>query len=275
MKNLVSIIIKFKFFLRVIKGKYNLLVNIIRNLRFYFYKKTSSYKNIDIYNIPIIIISFNQLFYLKNLIDSLKQYGYKNIVIIDNASTYKPLLDYFETIRNQITLILLNENHGHQVFWKLNEINKKYVQNYYVVTDPDINPMEDCPKDFLKYFKTILDKNFKINKVGFSLYLDDIPDTNPDKNKIVLWESKFWQNKNEEGNYIASIDTTFALYKPKRFSKISIFYKAIRTQKPYTARHGGWYVDPENLTNEQEFYINTSNASSSWLSKESVAYNKV
>ena len=49
-------------------------------------------------SIPIIIISFNQLHYLRQLIAFLKKYEYSNIVIIDNNSTYKPLLDYFETI---------------------------------------------------------------------------------------------------------------------------------------------------------------------------------
>jgi len=46
------------------------------------------------------------------------------------------------------------------------------------------------------------------------------------------------------------------------------FLKAIRTNLPYTARHGGWYVDPSNLTEEQKYYIQTANNSSSWLTDE-------
>ena len=261
---------------KYIWNKYNFIVELFRNIKFSFYTKTSTSKNIDIYAIPIIIISFNQLFYLKKLIDFLKECGYKNIIIIDNNSTYKPLLEYFETIRNQVTLYLLNENHGHRVFWKINEINKKYSHDYFALTDPDINPIDECPKDFLKNFKNILDKNIKIHKVGFSLLLDEIPDTNPDKNKIKLWESRFWKQRNNDGDYIADIDTTFALYKPIRFSNSSNFFKAIRTQKPYIARHGGWYIDPKNLSEEQEFYINHANSSSSWLNKETDFYkNKI
>ena len=37
--------------------------------------------------IPIIIINFNQLFYLKQLIESLQKRDYNNIVVVDNLST--------------------------------------------------------------------------------------------------------------------------------------------------------------------------------------------
>lgn len=255
---------------KIIRNKYYQIKIIIRNLKFYLFTKISSNsKNLNVFDIPIIIISFNQLFYLKKLIDFLKESGYKNIVIIDNNSTYKPLLDYFETIKNEVKLHLLNENFGHSVFWKINEINQKYTHGYYALTDPDINPYENCPKDFLKHFKNILDKNINISKVGFSLSIDDIPENNENKSKILLWENKFWELENKDGDFIAEIDTTFALYKPIRFSDAENFYKAIRTKKPYIARHGGWYIDHKNLTMEQEFYINTANSSSSWLSKKS------
>lgn len=42
-------------------------------------------------SIPVIIINFNQLFYLKQLVDFLIRREFKNIIIIDNASTYQPL----------------------------------------------------------------------------------------------------------------------------------------------------------------------------------------
>ena len=69
-------------------------------------------------SIPIIIISFNQLFYLQKLVSFLTSNGSKNIVIVDNNSTYKPLLSYFETIKNEVQIHKLQDNVGHQVFWK-------------------------------------------------------------------------------------------------------------------------------------------------------------
>lgn len=214
---------------------------------------------------PIIIISFNQLYYLRELIDRLQSWGYKNIVILDNNSTYAPLIEYFEEIKERVILHKLKKNYGHMVFWERKEFLKLYGTNYYVVTDPDVIPNDQCPSDFLSYFREILDKHPQATKVGFSLKLNDIPDTNPLKDKILKWENKFWKRTDNEGNYLAEIDTTFALYRPSDFKRLEEnFYNAIRTKQPYTAKHGGWYIDIANLSPEQKSYMRTAGISSSW-----------
>ncbi|KQB44219.1 Glycosyl transferase family 2 [Flavobacterium daejeonense] len=221
-------------------------------------------QNKNVKSIPIIIISFNQLFFLKQLIDFLRQNGYSNIVIIDNNSDYPPLLDYFNEIQDVVTLHLLDKNFGHLVFWKNKEMFERYSKGYYVITDPDIVPNLNCPNDFLKEFKMKLDKNLKITKVGFSLKINDIPDSNINKDKILNWESKFYQNKDDEGDFIAEIDTTFAIYRPRYNYKIKNFFVAVRMKTPYVAKHGGWYVDYRKLTDEQQYYFKCCNSSSSW-----------
>ncbi len=220
--------------------------------------------------IPIIIISFNQLFYLKQLVDFLKKHQYSNIVIIDNNSTYPPLLDYFDSIESSVTLHRLNENLGHLVFWKNKELFEKYSKGYYVVTDADIVPVENCPDDFLKYFIKILNSYPKITKVGFSLKIDNIPESNLSKNKIIKWEKRFWVKMDKKGNYISAIDTTFALYRPSNvLFDTTNFFNAIRTNSPYQALHGGWYLDTNALNDEQKFYFKNANESSSWKTDES------
>jgi hypothetical protein len=126
----------------------------------------------------------------------------------------------------------------------------------------------------LKNFKNILEKNIFYTKVGFSLLIDDLLDTNPNKKKVIAWESKYWNVKTKDGDFIADIDTTFALYKPLKFWNPSLFYKAIRLNKPFLARHGGWYIDIENPTEEELFYTKTANSSSSWLSDKSFLKDK-
>lgn len=231
----------------------------------YPFNKTVRAQNADYKTIPIIIISFNQLFYLKQLVDSLQSRGYHNIVIVDNHSDYPPLLDYFDSIEDSVKIYRLQKNLGHRVFWKVPEIYEQYRGGYFAVTDPDVVPREDCPDDFMLQFKKILDRNLLIKKVGFSLELDDIPESHPHKQTIVEWEMQFWKNKDKEGNYKAIIDTTFALYRPEKgFFKWTAFFRGIRTQRPYTAKHGGWYLDPKNLTDEQRYYFSKANSSSTW-----------
>lgn len=219
----------------------------------------------DYKSIPILIISFNQLYYLKQLVNFLKKHKYSNIVIIDNNSSYPPLLDYFEVISKDVTVHRLKDNLGHLSFWKHNELFKQYSKGYYVVTDPDVVPIEDCPDDFLNTFRLLLDKAFDRTKVGFSLAIGDIPDFNPNKSNILAWEDHFWKYKISQNLYKAEIDTTFALYRPKYQYRRKRFTKAWRTDHPLQARHGGWYIDINNLTEEQEYYIKTANASASWL----------
>ena len=218
----------------------------------------------DFKQTPIIIISFNQLYYLKQLIAFLQKNEYKNIVIIDNNSTYPPLLEYYENLESTIVIHRLKDNLGHLSFWKRADIFKQYSKGYYVVTDPDVVPIDVCPENFLEEFRKLLDKAYDRTKVGFSLKLADIPNTNPNKSKILEWESQFWKSKIRPTAYKAEIDTTFALYRPYYNYNLKHFTKAWRTDYPLQARHGGWYIDIDNLTEEQEFYLKSANESASW-----------
>ncbi len=231
--------------------------------------KFTPYNEYDTKTFPIIIISFNQLHYLKKLISFLQKCGQKNIIIIDNASTYKPLLKFLEGIEKEVIIHRVPTNKGHKVFWQDRIFFKLYGQGYYAVTDADIVPHKECPHNFINYFKEVLDQNTEITKVGFSLSLNDIPDSNSHKNKIIMWENKFWKRKNKDGNYLADIDTTFALYKPKNLNAIeNNFFKAIRLQKPFEALHGGWHINTQKLTEEQIFYMKNAGESSSWRLNE-------
>jgi Glycosyl transferase family 2. len=100
-------------------------------------------------NIPIFIISYNRLSYLQSLLKRLKELGKERIIIIDNASSYPPLLEYYKTLPYEI--VYLKENRGHKVFWE-NPIFEKYRNSFYIITDPDIEPLIDCPQDFVENF---------------------------------------------------------------------------------------------------------------------------
>ncbi|APU69096.1 glycosyltransferase [Christiangramia flava] len=255
------ITIKKKILENWIKIKFRLHLNFYR--RFNTLIK-DQYK--DFRRIPILIISFNQLHYLKGLIDFLDKHDYRNIIIIDNNSTYKPLREYLASIEHRITVYRLPENYGHNVVFKRKDLFDKYLKGYYVITDSDVVPIKECPPDFLKFFKDILDQNSKVRKVGFGLKIDDIPDSNPQKHNILKRQSKFWdKDKKTAEGYYAEIDTTFALYRPKSFNFLPVpYFSGIRTTFPYLAHHGGWYIDPKKLTSEQEYYLKTSNNSGSW-----------
>lgn len=226
--------------------------------------------------IPIIIISFNQLKYLKQLVDFLLGKGMESIVILDNNSTYKPLLDYFETVEDKVTVIRKEKNLGHLSFWKNRDVFSTYSKGYYVVTDADVVPIDDCPDDLMVRLMNLLDMAFDRTKVGLSLKINDIPNTNPNQKEIMDWESQYWRSKITHGVFKAEVDTTFAMYRPKYDYRLKHFTKAWRTDYPYQARHGGWYLDLKNLSEEQKYYMKTANESASWqIDEKGELINKV
>jgi len=215
----------------------------------------------DVSTIPIIINSFNRLSCLKDLIDFLERTVKNNIIILDNNSTYPPLLEYFENMTHE--LIHLDKNMGHEALWNSGHI-KRFKTSHYVLTDPDVVPIDECPEDFMQYFYNLMQEHPKYKKVGFALKIDDLPDHNPHKNSIISWETQFWQTKVTDSTWRAQIDTTFSLFHP---SHNGAWGWAIRTDSPYIARHTDWYIDPNNLTEEQIFYKNTRQGVTHWSSK--------
>lgn len=223
-------------------------------------------QNLD--EIPVIIINYNQLYYLRDNIKQLKKYGFKKIVIIDNHSSYPELLKYYDEIEGdrQIDVIRLKDNTGHMVLYKKMEIFQDYCKGFYFLTDADIVLSDTLPSDFRNILlHTLLENYYFTTKAGVALDVSDIPDAYPLKNKVLSWEKKFWTKPYKKDFYRAEIDTTFALYKPGyQHSRFSDFTRGIRIAGDFTSKHGGWYLDPENFSDEQKFYFK-DNISTSWI----------
>ena len=86
----------------------------------------------DAKEIPIIINNFNRLTTLRLLTETLTACGYTNIYILDNASTYPPLLEYYKTC--PFTVFHLNQNLGFKALFK-SPLKKRFCNDYYIYTD--------------------------------------------------------------------------------------------------------------------------------------------
>lgn len=214
--------------------------------------------------IPVIINNFNQLDYLLMLIDSLTERGYDNIHILDNASTYPPLLKYYESCPH--TVYRMKNNYGYLALWE-SGLYKKFYKDFYVYTDPDVVPLKECPDDFMQTFVDCLRRHKTSAKVGFSLAIDDLPDCNPKKQEIIDWENQYWKKLKEPGLYDAPIDTTFALYRPYTKDTRAPEDHIFRFGPPYTLRHLPWYQDPNNLTENMIYYKRACESPTHWTSQ--------
>lgn len=216
--------------------------------------------NIEIYNIPIIINNFNRLECLIQITDKYVACGYQNIVIIDNASTYPPLLEYYAHCPYKVHR--LKKNMEFPALWVSGLYDQFYKDNYYVYTDPDILPDDQCPPDFIHHFYKLLSKHPELDKAGFSLRIDNLPDHYHLKAAVLEIESPYWQKKKSNAYYSAPIDTTFALYRPGIKGTVDI--NSGRSLPPYVALHLPWYSDSNHPTEETIYYRNHALYSKNW-----------
>ena len=214
-------------------------------------------------SVPIFIISYNRLRCLKRLISWLEENGNTNIIVVDNSSTYPPLLEYLDSLSYRV--IRLNENKGYLAVWECGVFSDILDKQYFVVTDPDVLPSETCPDDAIMCFYNKLMEYPHITKCGFSLLIDDIPSDYPLRQSVVSLEKRYWEAPLPDGSgYVAPIDTTFALYRPGIAPNDPRWLSAIRLAPPYAARHLPWYESAANDDEESVFYRKVCKAQSSY-----------
>jgi hypothetical protein len=202
----------------------------------------------DFGTVPVLINNRNRLAPMLEMIAFLERCGMTNIIIVDNDSQYPPLLDYYR--RTKYRVLRHGANRGPFALWR-SPFWREFRNDYYVYTDPDVVPCSDCPADFMRIFYEALRGHPQIDKVGFGLRIDDLPEY-VNKAAVIDWEKTHWANPIGGGLYDAPIDTTFALYRPR--ARGGWWRKALRTGNPYWARHVPWYSHPDAPTEEELFY---------------------
>jgi len=199
---------------------------------------------------PIIITTRDRLEPLLQLVAWLEKIGQQNIWFCDNQSTYPPLVEYLQSTKYQVRL---NEiNFGHRGPWLSGLVTELGLDHHFIITDPDVVPCAECPLDVLTVFEAALNEHPDIDKVGFGLRIDDLPDRFTHTESVRLFEAQWWTNTYKPGFYFSPIDTTFAMYRPGEGHQNE---KSLRAAPPYLARHLPWYQDSANPTAETLYYV--------------------
>jgi hypothetical protein len=227
--------------------------------------------------IPVFIISYNNAIYVKNMVNQLKNFDIKPI-IIDNNSDDKDSIKILKELsdKNEASVIFSDKNFGCFVGF-LNPIYE-VLPNYFAYTDPDLELNKNLPKDFLEILKGVTDE-FKVYKAGFALELLDeemidltmtkyqgVPKIKEIKLTVRDWESKYWRFRLEHPTleiYQANLDTTFALYNKKNL--LDNFYDGVRVAGDFSCIHLPWYPKRDIMTKKQKESYLKSNKSSTWV----------
>lgn len=215
-------------------------------------------------SIPVFIISYNQLTFVRSMVEQLEPYT-DNIYIIDNKSTYPPLIDYLKEIDGmKVKVLWMPENYGHKVYER-DEIIALGGEKY-IVTDPDLLFNPNLPKNFIDILSELSDK-YKTNKIGFALDTKDDINLSKKYNGKTLpeHESMYWTQRVPDPEYelySADIDTTFALIN-RNYYRRGWRDNSIRVAGDFTCKHrpwlNGWEAELE--PGELDHYLNANNKS--------------
>ena len=230
---------------------------------------TRSYSSIAAHaasQMPIFVPVFDNPTYARMMLKQLKELGLPNVSLVDNKSTYPPMLQFLDEAEQTTTVIRTGNNLGPRETI-LEAIGSDCVPDIFCVTDPDLEFNPQLPGNFLAELAS-LTKHYKLGKAGFALRLDDAHRMHQRKFTIIgkewhvtEWEQQFWKEPMEQlrdGSPVfrAIIDTTFAVYN-KRYFTPNAFYLAVRVAGNYTCRHLPWYQS-SLLPPEEESYYRSS-----------------
>ena len=212
------------------------------------------------FNIPIFINARDRVGVMKQQVDWLLNAGYNNLIILDNKSSYPPLLEYYRTFINddRVKTVALGQNLGFKAIWKSNILEFLDIRTHYVYTDTDLVPIDSCPKNFVQKLLKILKQNPMIKKVGLGMVYEDI--TFYDKDYWQDIESHYYDFTDVAKNlFYIQVDTTLALYVNCRHYNLRF---SMRTLGDMMARHLPWYFDYDNLPEDEKYYLDHSDKSS-------------
>lgn len=233
-------------------------------------------------DIPVFIISYNNITYVENMVKQLNALDIKPIVIDNNSiETCKSRLSLLKN--NQAADVLFCEfNCGHMIGF-FDEIYNVFPE-VFAYTDPDLQFLPNIPKDFVSQLAEIT-KQYSVYKAGCALPTIEpltkekafpltitigackepfsIPKTEFTAEK---WEAFYWRLPIVHPNlelYAAKIDTTFAVYRKSNFRYD--FYDGIRVAGVFSAIHLPWFPNLDIMSKEErEIYLQKGNVSATW-----------
>lgn len=196
-------------------------------------------------DIPVIINNRNRLSTTKKLVEDLQKRNTSDIRIIDNASTYPPLLEWYDTLNN--VEIIRAHNVGHLALFSLGIVNT-IAHDWCFYTDADIELNENMPMNYQEIMLNLALK-YNIDKIGLALNTSDLPDHYQLKNMVIGNEALWWLKEVESQVFEADTDTTFCLIK-----KVDQF-NSLRIAGDFTCRHKPWYLNLNDLDEEEQYYL--------------------
>lgn len=217
-------------------------------------------------SIPVIINNRNLLTYPKQMVETLQGFAdVGDIIIVDNSSTYPPLLDWYATKPCKIIKTNLS---SYLTPWDIN-LPIELKSRFYIVSDPDLD-LSITPKDTVVYLKEKINHEQTYDKIGLSLKNYNVSESSPYHMFLKAWSATTWDTNSIKNGLLTNhkIDTTFAIYDIKRNPR----GESCATYLPYSVNHIPWNFTNQDIKNmkrenyEYYYYLCNSNTSSTYKS---------
>ena len=182
------------------------------------------------------------------LVDWLRAGGTRRIVILDNASTYPPLLQYYDALPEGVkcracrrtTVPTCWQQRVHEV-----------LDTPYVLTDSDIVPA-DFARPTSWSGSTRRCSATRREQGRSALRIDNLPDGYADADTVRKWESQFWgapwwrrRIRRAHRHHLRALPGQ---------AGFSIDDRALRLGRPYVVEHTPWYAIEDQLSAEEQYY---------------------
>ncbi len=181
----------------------------------------------------------------------------EHIWLVDNGSTYRPLLAGLEEAKGAGMNVVTQKNLGARALFLPGGVIEKAIgrKHPFFVSDPDVVPSVTCRPDLLTHLVACMNRYGKFNKIGLALEIEDIPDHFPFKAQVVRHERSFWGNRVNDHLVPAAIATTFCLVRSlNHCDRQGYAHGCARTLRPNTGIHTSWYLNPAKLPEDEAYY---------------------
>lgn len=225
---------------------------------------------------PVIINSYNQPTYLKNIVSKLRAEDFCNIYVLDQASTNPELIAYLGALQANGDAMPLRSpvNKGPHEFF-LSRLYELFGGAPLMYTDPDLTWDILAPNFVTRHIE--IAHRYRIFKVGSALTIPSENDAKPNlltmvdpsgPMSVAQFESRYWTTPIEPDVYNAPIDTTMHLFVPAYYEVGRPLITGARLAGAgFELKHLPWFRDDPIPAEEYAFYLQSS-THTTWRSGE-------
>lgn len=226
--------------------------------------------------IPVFVNSYEQLTYLRDTLDWFFDHGFCNITVLDQGSTYLPLLAHYARpdFRSRVRLLRFRNIGPRRAIRRVAAMTD--YDKPFIFTDPDLElPTTPDPAFVTRLLQ--LGRHYDVVKVGLAL---DIHSERVNGNlpigryTIRRYYRRFFSNQVEKDVFRVGVDTTFFAYVPRPLPRREDILSsqpripALRVSGDgFLAQHRPWLFHNGMPPEEEAYYRNRTSIASTFFGR--------